>query len=204
MHGEQRNLVGAPKEYICRLDVDTLRCDLSHPVKTKPATDNRLLRFCLKNENAKILVRYPRGHTRDHLFFKAFSQHAEILFSETFDITREQLNELLYSLYYHSSKLSTDEKIFDKCVKTWDDKGQITIFVFRLYTNCPCLPPEFTSGNQETYRNRYTEEVEIEHLKKMKRDIRDVMGTMHCIHTSDDHEETMDFATCIFNDSFLA
>lgn len=196
--------VRSPQEYTCRLHEDTLRCDLTKAVRIETVDNDRLLKFCRKNPTAKILVLYPRGHTDNKHFLSIFQKHAEILFSETFDITREQLNELLYKLYYHSTKLSTDEAIADKCSKTWTNTGKITIYVFHLYTNCPCLLTSFTLGGLPNRLTEHTSGKEREHLKRMKKEIRNKFGTMHALHTSDDHEETMDFAKRIFTNSFLA
>jgi hypothetical protein len=200
---DNRPVVQAPKKYTCHINEGTMRCDLSKQIVIKTVDDGHLLNFCRKNPDAKILVLYPRGHTDNKKFLPVFQKHAEILFSETFDITRPQLNQLLYNLYYHSTKLSTDEAIAEKCRKTWADSGQLTIYVFQLYKNCTCLHPKLTLGGFTDHPAKYTKETEREHLKSMKKEIRSKFGTMHALHTSDDHEETMDFAKRIFNDSFL-
>ncbi len=177
-----RELVEAPRKYICTVDDLTLKCVAYEDPETKRSTDKKLLKYCSKHAKTRVLVRYPRGHYFDDAFMLTFQKHARILFSETFDVSDSKLQRLLRKFYYNSSHLSSHKAIREKCDKVWDDCGKVTIFIFQLYDNCGCHPKKEDNG----------------HLKLMKKEIRSHFGTMHCLHTSDDHEETLAFTNQLF------
>lgn len=178
----ERQIVTAPRKYLCTLDDETLKCIPYADPETTRTTEKSLLKHCSKNSKTRVLVRYPRGHELDKEFMLTFQKHARILFSETFDITKSKLNRLLYKFYYNSSHLNSHKTIREKCDKVWDNCGKLTIFIFQLYDDCGCDLKKESNA----------------HLKQMKKEIRAHFGTMHCLHTSDDHEETRKFAQEIF------
>jgi hypothetical protein len=181
-YDEPRKIVMAPKKYLCTLDDSQLKCVVFEDPPTEKTTDEHLLKYCSKDSKTRVLVRYPKGHYHNEDFLETFQTHAQILFSENFKLTKRQLNKLLYKFYAGSSHLNTDQKLREKCDKTWDDCGKLTIYIFKLYDNCGCHPKHHNNG----------------HLKHMKTQIRSHFDTMHCLHTSDDHQETMAFIHEIF------
>ena len=86
--------------------------------------------------------------------------------------------------------MQSEKVISDKLKKVWDDCGKLTIYVFQLYDDCDCSLHE--SEADHIGENN-------ESLKHMKRRIRAIFGTMHVLHTSDDHDETMTFVNKLFN-----
>lgn len=181
-HDEERQTVTAPREYLCTLDDSQLKCVIMTNPDTIPSTDAKLLKYCSKHGKTRVLVRYPRGHYHNRKFMRSFQNHAKILFAETFNITKGQLNKLLYKFYAGSTQLDTHEKLKEKCDKTWDDCGLLTIYIFKLYDNCGCQPLLENNG----------------HLKLMKSEIRRHFDTIHALHTSDNHQETQAFVAEIF------
>lgn len=227
------SLVSKPREYICTLDEHGMKCNPFEPVYVRKTTDARLLKYCNTYKRAKILVRYPRGQKYDAEFMNKFREHAQILFFEDFQVTKSQLRHLLSRLYYNSSHMKEEAALWDKCDKTWGedednrhetrhdskrdskrDKHEtrkITIFVFELYEKCGCS--DFTHSDSDddvpmykrnkNLKAKYGPKEESRHLKRTKKHIRQIFGTMHAIHTSDNQEETMHFANHIFTDTFL-
>lgn len=189
----------APKQYICTIKEDGLQC------MEIQSTDEDLIEYCARNRRTKVLVRYPRGQRHDDAFMAKFRKHANVLFSERFDITKAELKKLLYKLYYHSSRMRTEGAIQDKFNKVWDNASssnsfnnnvrKIDIYIFELYDDCDCVRKVDRGRN-------YGENEEWEHQKRMKKDVRSLFGTMHALHTSDNHEETMFFVRHIFTASF--
>lgn len=180
---QEQYLVSAPKRYICSLDDDGLKCVPYSNPEAESYTEEKLVKYCSRHAKTRVLVRYPKGHYHNDKFMLTFQKHAQILFSESFSITKSQLNKLLYKFYEGSSRLNTHQALRDKCDKVWDHCGKITIFIFKLYDNCGC-------GRKH--------EDDFKHLKRMKKHIRAHFDDMHCLHTSDNHYETMAFVNELF------
>lgn len=184
-----RQIVAAPRKYICTVDESTLKCVAYEEPETKKTTDKKLLKYCAKHGKTRVLVRYPRGHHSDKEFMLIFQEHARILFSETFKVSKHNLNRLLYKLYYSTKHMLLDGVIDEKLEKVWDDCGKLTVYVFQLYEDCDCSAHE-SEAEHLGEKN--------ESLKHMKRRMRSALGSMHSLHTSDDHEETQQFVKEIF------
>lgn len=185
--------VTVPWKHKCVKDGDGNTCISKSQYQVKKTTDSELIKHCLSNEHARVLVRYPRGQKLDEEFMEVFTKNARIMYSETFYINRPQLKNFLGKLYYRSHIRKDPLKMAQKLNETWNGQKydrdgrlklkEITIYVFQLYD--PDKPNS------------------IEKLKGIKKTIRSTYKTMHCLHTSDNQEETIYFANHVFHDSFL-
>ena len=165
-----------PRVYDCEIKGERLSC-----VPIKRTTHKSLIQYCKTHPDVRFLVRYPIGQHKSKEWKERVERSLEVVMSESFYVTRDELRGLLRQFYSFSSHINKPGFIEDKLEKTWDPKGKITIYVVKL---------RFGSDDKE--------------LRRAKKFIRAGYDTMHVLHTSDNQKETVHFAEHIYGNGFLA